>query len=172
MMADLPPDALEPEAVLDARQTAIYDLSQTPDLLQQLVLDVPEARFDDAMPGAWSARLVLAHLLAVEWQTFRLRLERTLSEDQPVVTPFDARAWAARQQQLPLERVAKVVTDFSVQRAASVRMLENVSPDDWARTMLHSEHGPFTLDELLQLWVRHDQQHLDQLTALLDRPDA
>jgi hypothetical protein len=152
----------------DPRAEAIYTLSQTPELLQQLILDVAETRLDQAPPGEWSARMVLAHMLSTEWQIFRVRLERTLTEDQPHVPLFDEHAWGERFGTLPLELGSKIVTDLTVQRAASVRMLENLQDADWARAMVHPERGLFTLDDMLQLWANHDQNHLNQLTALLD----
>ena len=157
-----------PDPGLDDRADALYTLSQTPELLQQLVLDVGESRLDIAPIGEWPARQILAHLLATEWRVFRVRLERTLAEDQPPVLLFDEHVWAAGYEKQPLELGSKIVTDLTIQRAASVRMLENVRDDEWTRAMDHPEYGLFTLDQMLQMWANHDSMHLNQLTALLD----
>ena len=165
-MSAVPTSPIEPG--LDERAEAIYTLSQTPELLQQLILDVGEARLDQAPADEWSARQILAHILATDWQVFRLRLERTLTEDQPAVPLFYEKEWAASYERLPLELGSKIVTDLTIQRAAAIRMLENLSDDDWARAMKHPERGQFTIEQMLQVWAEHDRNHLDQLTRLLE----
>lgn len=151
----------------DERQNAISELVRTPDLLQQLVLDVDEAKMDVAPPHEWTIRVVMAHLLSVEWQVFRLRLERMLTEDQPAVAVFDQEAWAAEYQRQPLELSGKIISNFTVQRQASVRLIENMREADWSRGANHPERGQISVDWLVKYWAWHDQNHLNQITQLL-----
>ncbi len=151
----------------EEREYSLAELVRTPDLLQQLILDVDEANLEIAPPGEWSIRVVMAHLLSTEWQVFRMRLERMLTEDQPTVAIFDQVAWAAEYQKQPLELSSKIITDFTVQRQASIRLIENLKDADWKRTAIHPERGQISVDWLVGYWAWHDQNHLNQITQLL-----
>ncbi len=60
----------------------IDTLEATPRILAELVAASGDAAFDQAWPGEWSPRTVLAHLRDDEFLVTRLRLERMLAEER------------------------------------------------------------------------------------------
>ena len=64
-----------------ARTPTIDGLAATPGRLEALVQGASEQQLDDAAPGEWSPRVVLAHLRDDEFLVMRLRLERMLAEN-------------------------------------------------------------------------------------------
>ena len=66
-----------------------------------------------------------------------------------------------------VEDDSKLVTDLTVQRAASIRILENVRSDEWTRAAIHPQYGEITIEWIVNQWLNHDRNHLKQLTELL-----
>ena len=128
--------------------------------------EVPEARFDAAGPDRWSPRLVLAHLRDIEVLSFRLGLERLLAEDGPHLSRFDSETWETSRN-LDRDRKDVLLTDFALQRQASVALIQALRPDDWSRQGLRHDGSMVTLEEWVTGWAQHDAAHVAQLEALL-----
>jgi hypothetical protein len=160
--------------ILRATVTAealIAALETTPDRLEQLVDGVEEPALDAAPAGEWSTRTVMAHLRDDEFMVMRLRLERIVAEQSPVLTPFDEQAWAASRWLDRDERV-HLVDDFRLQRHAATAILRRLPPEHWQRLASQPEIGTFDLQWWVEHWVEHDVNHLQQIATLLGRPVA
>ena len=48
-------------------------------------------------------------------------------------------------------------------RAASLALLEALTPDEWERTGTHSESGPYSVDRWLEIYARHPHEHAEQI---------
>lgn len=141
-------------------------LAATPHTLAQLVAEAGAERLDAAAPGEWSARVVLAHLRDDEALVMRLRLERILAEDEPLLAVFDEKAWAAGRH-TARDRKEQLLGDFALQRQASLNVLRGMPPGAWERTTRHPEYGRFTLRWWVEHWLDHDATHVAQVEASL-----
>ncbi|MDA0270680.1 MAG: DinB family protein [Chloroflexi bacterium] len=158
--------------ILRARLTAgalTAALEATPDRLARLVEGIEAAALDAAPPGEWSTRTVMAHLRDDEFMVMRLRLERMVAEQSPVLTPFDEQAWAASRW-LDRDERAQLLEDFRLQRDAATAILRRMPPGHWQRLGSQPEIGTFDLQWWVEHWVEHDVNHLEQIAALLGRP--
>ena len=149
------------------RAEHIAALQRTPATLVQLTSSLP----DDALdfhPGqdAWSIREILAHLVDDEMYVMRLRLERIIKEDNPQLTPHDEKRWYAARN-TTRDALGELLTDFTVQRAASLGIIGMLRESDWARQGLQPEYGTFTAENWLEHWAEHDATHLRQIEATL-----
>jgi hypothetical protein len=50
-------------------------------------------------------------------------------------------------------------------RAASLELLESLSPAEWARTGSHSESGPYSVERWLEIYADHAHDHAEQIRA-------
>jgi hypothetical protein len=129
-------------------------------------------RSDDALalqpvPGEWSARQALEHLLYAE-ELLATRIGRLLEEDGPDLA---AKAvWA----ETPAsdegssdtgEPASTLASRIGVLRHATVGRLAGLVEADWGRAGQHPEWGRVTVLSQAAYFARHEASHLAQLVA-------
>ena len=148
------------------RPELIRTLAATPEIIEAMLLSASETSIDTAAPGEWSARVVTAHLRDDEFMVMRLRLERMLVEDAPMLVPFDEGAWAASRW-TGRDTIGDLVADLRMQRAASLHILTRLSDAEWGRLGTQPEIGTFDIHWWVEHWVEHDVNHLNQVATSL-----
>jgi hypothetical protein len=111
-------------------------------------------------PAEWSARQVVHHLADSETMS-TIRLRRLLAEDGPVLPAYDQDEFARR---LHYERPVECsLAVFTAVRAANVELLACLTEDEWARSGVHSEDGPYSVEQWLEIYAAHGRDHADQI---------
>jgi len=112
-------------------------------------------------PDGWTAREVAHHLADSEAMAYT-RLRRLVADVEPVIHGYDEPVWARRlhYDDRPIEPSLAVVRAV---RAASLQLLEALTPDEWSRTGVHSESGPYSVDRWLEIYAGHCHDHADQI---------
>ncbi|MFN0147382.1 MAG: DinB family protein [Dehalococcoidia bacterium] len=141
-------------------------LAATPKSLAHLVAEASDARLDAPLEGGWSARTIIAHLRDDEYLCMRAALERMLAEVAPLLTFIDGADWEPGRNRTR-DVKALLLTDFALQRQASLNILQGLRTEDWARTGRRAPGGTFDVTQLVAAWARHDAEHLAQLEAAL-----
>lgn len=131
---------------------------------------VDERALDAApAPGEWSARQ-LAHHLADDELVDAVRLRLMAAEDDPEITPYDERHFAAR---LHYDRpVGQSLDAIRIVRQSGGAILERLAPEDFERTGRHPEHDAYSVGIWLEKAVEHGEAHLDQLRRTLAAANA
>lgn len=142
----------------------IATLEATPRILAELVANSDDSAFDKAWPGEWSPRTVLAHLRDDEFLVTRMRVERMLAEERPMLMPFDETSWE-RTRYRDRDALEQLIDDFAEQRAASLAILRRLTPEQWQRPGYQPEYGELTVATWTEHWVEHDQTHINQIRA-------
>ncbi len=116
---------------------------------------------DGPPPGEWSAREVVAHLVAVEGAVWQARLEQLAAdpaeptwswwEPAPVTDPAAA----------TLEGALGL---FAAAREATLARVAALDEAGWARTGAHAVYGRLDVAALLGIAADHDDEHLAGLT--------
>lgn len=139
---------------------------------RQQVLAAVAGRSDEELaaqpvPGEWSARQTLEHLLFAEG-LFAERIGRLLDEHEPNLA---ARAvWAetptsdegSAETGLPASEIAARIAEL---RAATLRRLRDLTTEDWQRRGSHPEWGGVTVQTQASYFGRHLASHMAQLAA-------
>lgn len=141
-------------------------LAGTPKELATLVQRAGEERLDLQHNGEWSIRTTIAHLRDEESLVFRLRLERMLSESEPVFASFPPDVWAASRKQ-DRDETRTLLQDMALQRKASVNVLERLRPDEWERIGTQPGHHQHTVASWVEYWTTHDREHLRAIERTL-----
>jgi len=129
-------------------------------ILDALAGSTPEEL--DAHPAdGWSPREIVHHLADSE-MTSAIRLRRLLVEDQPVINGYDEEAFA-KQLHYADRPVEAALDALSAARRTSLELLERMSEADWQRAGTHSESGPYTAEDWLQIYAAHAHDHADQI---------
>ena len=113
-------------------------------------------------PGKWSPAEIVCHLADCEIANgFRLRM--TLSENDPMLQPFDQDKWAAPYPGIP----AHVALDaFTAMRNWNLVLIRKSMPEAARRPAHHPERGALTFQTLVETMAGHDLNHLGQLKKL------
>ena len=150
-----------------SRVELISALEQTHTNLMRMTSSLPDFALDfRATPGEWSSREILAHLVDDEMYVMRTRLERILKEDRPSLAPHDEKHWYANRN-TTRDALDELLSDFAVQRAASLGIIKMLREEDWVRQGYQPEYGLFSAQEWLTRWVAHDTTHLRQIQSNL-----
>lgn len=147
---------------------AINLLSRTPQVLENLLLGIPDALLHaNEGKDSWSPYDVVGHLIHGEKTDWIPRMKICLStEDNKTFTPFDrfAQFEDSKGKSLP-----ELLAAFRRLREENIVILKNfeLTPSDFKRTAIHPAFGEVTLQQLLATWVVHDQNHLYQITRTI-----
>lgn len=149
-----------------AVQQALGQLVATPSKLAHLTVEATDEALNTAPEGEWSARTVLAHLRDAEMLEFRVGLERLLAEPDPALYFLPPDEWE-RDRNRERDEKSVLLSDFALQRQASVNLIATMREPDWERTAPGPGSEPITIAQFVQIWAGHDAAHLGQLEELL-----
>ena len=118
--------------------------------------------------GGWNIQQVVHHVADSHMNAY-VRLKLALTEDNPVVKPYDEGAWAL----LADTKLAPANLSVTLLHALHIRMvilLRNISEADWLRTYYHPEHKRnFPVWELVALYAWHSRHHTAHIRQLRSR---
>ncbi|MGA7669297.1 MAG: DinB family protein [Nitrolancea sp.] len=145
----------------DAYHELLDDLSHTTTRIQEMAEkyadDIPAGTADD-----WGPPQVVAHLVDVD-KLFRTRVQTMLSQETPYL-----KSWHP---EVGPEGVAQELRPqleaFANERGELISLLMNLPLKGWERTGVHDEHGHITVEELIEVLINHDENHLKQIETFL-----
>jgi hypothetical protein len=145
-------------------EDVVVELRAHVDELTELVLRLRAAQLElgPAEPGAWTARQVLAHLADFELIA-AVRVRTVLSVDRPALASYGQEEFTDRFS--ALETAEDALERFTVNRIATLRVLEALGPADLERVGVHPQRGEESLRRTLEMLARHDRAHLEQLAS-------
>ena len=152
---------------------AIAALSSLPEALIQRTrkLDDTRLRFKPDV-DVFSVLENVCHLRDIEVEGYTRRLELLLEEDSPLLPDLDGAA-LARARRYNHQVFGTALQDLNAARHANLQTLRRLAPVDLERRGEYENLGVVTLDQVLDMWVAHDRDHLkelDQLLAVLNNP--
>jgi len=154
---------LNPYAPFPGGQDPIPVITATAERLHTFIDPLSAAHADRSpAPGKWSIREIVAHLADCEL-VFSFRLRQTLSEDHPIIQPFDQGIWGERYAAYDL---ASGLTLFIAARNWNLKLLTSVTEPDRHRPTTHPERGTMTLWTIVETMAGHDINHLQQIERL------
>lgn len=98
-----------------------------------------------------------------------IRFKLGLTEDTPVIKPYNEAAWADLSDTKNLPVNISLTLLFAL-HARWVEVLTNIKEEEWNRTVFHPEHNKeITLWHLLGMYAWHSRHHTAHVTALRQR---
>jgi uncharacterized damage-inducible protein DinB len=152
----------------DERRQWIDEIAAAPANLRAAVAGLSDAQLDTPYrEGGWTVRQVVHHVPDSHLNSY-VRFKLALTEDAPVIKPYDEALWAA----LPDAGMTPVETSLTMLEMLHdrwVRLLESLDEAAFARTFRHPELGLVRLDQNLALYAWHGKHHVAQIQSLRDR---
>jgi hypothetical protein len=137
-------------------------------LFSEVLRSVPENLLDTPpAPGKWTIRQIALHTVDAEI-VFSLRFRMLAAQDGVQILMFDQDAWAENLQysKQPIDHAQAL---FVTQRHTNTAMLRNLPESVWKHTGMHAKRGPMTMDDLLQLFIRHGESHTESIRQAHER---
>ena len=137
----------------------------TPSKVERAIAELDDATLGQPeKPGKWSIAAVIQHLADSEL-VYGYRLRMILSHPHPDIQSFDQDLWA-RELKYSEQQASDALQDFRTLRAANVRLLRALSPEQLQRWGNHSERGRESVERMTQLYAAHDLVHLKQIDRI------
>ena len=107
----------------------------------------------------------VCHLRDLEREAYRVRIERILREDRPLLPDFDG-AKVARERNYLEESLPRALESFGAARAQNLEIVSHLRADQLSRTGVLEPAGEITLGGLLARMCAHDEEHREQIAGL------
>ncbi len=108
--------------------------------------------------GDWNTHQIAAHTRDVDKFIYGARIERTINEDNPLFSNFDADGWMEKNYN-QAEALADVLNDFSNSIKKLCATLHSLPQEAWSRVSRHENLGG---DMTLQLWAERSLAHIEE----------
>jgi len=170
-MEDLryPIGPFDPAARVDPSEYGrlIDEIEQTPAELRSTVSGLTDAQLDTPYrEGGWTVRQVVHHLPDSHMNAY-VRMRLALTEERPVIRPYDEKRWAELpDSRLPVE-VSLVLLEALHRRW--VALLRSLTAQDYERRFVHPDLGELDLAWLLRHYAWHGRHHGAHITTLRRR---
>lgn len=150
------------------RSIWIRQIEGMPAELKQAVAGLIDAQLDTPYrPMGWTVRQVVHHVADSHLNSYT-RFRFALTENSPVIKPYDEAAWA----ELLDAKSAPAAPSLTLLEGLHTRwaaLLHSLNDADYARTFTHPELGEIRLDWTLGLYAWHCAHHLGHITSLRAR---
>ena len=150
------------------RGRMIHEIAETPELLKNAVSGIPESCLDTPYrAGGWSVRQIVHHVADSHLNSY-VRTKLALTEEVPVIKPYDQDLWAA----LPDSRQVSVEVSLLLLDALHrrwVTLLRSMAEEQFKRTLRHPEMGVLALERIVALYAWHGKHHTAQIIGTRQR---
>jgi hypothetical protein len=150
------------------RESSISQIERLPAELEQMVRGLSERELESRYrEGSWTVRQLVHHLADSHANAY-IRMKMALTEDKPTIKPYNQDEWS----QLEDARTAPVSSSLDVLRGLHLRwtaLMRSMPEEAWARRLFHPERGEMTLDDMLESYRSHGQNHLEHIRTALGR---
>ncbi|WP_409348184.1 YfiT family bacillithiol transferase [Paenibacillus gyeongsangnamensis] len=153
---------------LDQVQGWIQDIADLPEQLRRVVTQLDADQWETPYrPGGWTARQVVHHLADSHMNSL-IRFKLALTEEEPVIKPYDEAAWA----QLPDTLAADPEMSLALLDSLHARwaqLLLSLPAEAWLRAFRHPERGRVLLYENAAMYAWHGKHHLAHIGLILGK---
>ncbi|MEI6475019.1 MAG: DinB family protein [Planctomycetota bacterium] len=109
-------------------------------------------------PGTWSIQEVIVHMVDSD-QAASHRMRRIAAEDMPLLVSYDENAFIARLDNASMD-ANEALELFDANRRFTARWLRTLEPAAFARVGIHTQRGKVTLGDILEIYVKHLDNHI------------
>jgi hypothetical protein len=154
---------------LEMLDECIASIEALPKWLDLCIENLDEQQLETPYrPGGWTINQVIHHLADSHMNAY-IRVKLALTEDSPVIKPYEEKLWA----ELPDVELVPVNVSITLLHALHIRwgqLLRNMHDGDWERTYYHPEHERLVpLWEVVDIYAWHGRHHMEQIRQLRER---
>ena len=113
-------------------------------------------------PEEWCLTAIFCHLRDVEREVNLPRLQAIKTQENPFIIGIDTDAWADERNYKDQNGYA-AQQDFIKTRSQTLKLLDQLSDDEWQRPAQHAIFGPTNMQEIVSIIAGHDRLHTCQV---------
>ena len=149
------------------RAEYIQTYSELPAKLAAAVAGLNDEQLDTPYrDGGWTLRQTVHHLADSHMNGF-IRVKFALTEDGPTIKPYDEASWAELpDKSMPVDASMRILDGV---HARLTELLRGLSDEQFERTYVNPESGPWTLDGFVALYAWHSRHHTAHITSTRER---
>ncbi len=146
----------------------LSQMADAPALLRDAVRGLSTGQLDTPYrPEGWTVRQVVHHVADSHMNSY-VRFRLALTEDEPVIKPYDETLWAQ------LSDAHSAPVELSLDLLASLHqrwmlLLNSLGAAELARAFRHPAMGLVTLEKNVALYAWHGRRHVAHITSLKSR---
>jgi hypothetical protein len=142
-------------------------IAATPSRMREAAGALSEQQLDTPYrEGGWTARQVIHHVPESHMNAY-IRFKLALTENDPVIKPYDEAAWA-RLNDVPAAPIEASLDLLEALHRRWVVLMQGMSEADWKRAYIHPEAGRrVPLEEVLALYAWHSDHHLSHVKSVM-----
>lgn len=144
----------------------IHTLEVIPAQLRELTSTMSEEQLDTPYrPQGWTVRQVVHHLADSHHSSY-MRFKWALTEDNPVIKPYDEKAWAELPDVdgMPIEWSLR---HLEVIHYKLVRLLRSLNEEEFSRTFIHPDGNKiYNLKQNTGTYAWHSRHHYAHIVNL------
>lgn len=154
---------------LRAWEDALADIRHLPAMLELSIQNLDEAQLSTPYrEGGWDLRQLIHHVADSHMNAY-IRCRLALTEDRPVIKPYDQDAWAL----LTDNQSVPVNVSLTLLHALHTRwhaVLSGLQEEDRLRTVFHPEQQrDISVREMVGMYAWHGRHHVAHINALRHR---
>jgi uncharacterized damage-inducible protein DinB len=154
---------------ITSRVTSVWinEIEDLPRLLRDAVKDLDNEQLDTAYrSGGWTVRQVIHHLADSHMNAY-VRFKLALTEENPVIKPYDETKWAELSDyKLPIDTSLLLLETL---HKRWTNLLSSLTPADMEKTFIHPDSGEVSVGKNIGIYAWHGRHHLAQITSLCNR---
>lgn len=155
------------EVISSTRAEKIETIRRLPLELDRAVYGLSDEQLDTPYrDGGWTPRQIVHHIADSHLNAF-VRMKLIQTEDHPLLKTYDQDLWAKMNDYTRDIGPSMAIVEGVQERMANV--LEDASEQDLERTANHPDNGTMTLQNLLDMYAEHGDNHVKQITGLRER---
>ncbi len=144
-------------------------LEQLPEKLEVMVISLTEEQLETPYrPGGWTVRQLVHHISDSHHNSY-IRFKWALTEDNPVIKPYDEKAWA----ELFDSRTAPIqmsLDHLKAVHAKLVYLIKGLSQEQLQRKFIHPDgNQESTVAENVGRYAWHSNHHFAHIANLIER---
>ena len=150
---------LPAEVSMEEIKKAMEQISVFPSRILEVVRQLTPEKLDTPYrPGGWTARQVVHHCADSHMNAF-IRFKLALTEDAPVIKPYEEAAWAEQPDYKMGPEISLILLGSVHKRW--VTLMESMDEADWDKTFIHPQYNRVQkLKQTVMLYAWHGEHHL------------
>lgn len=151
---------------ITSRVTSVWinEIEDLPILLRDAVKDLDNEQLETAYrSGGWTVRQVIHHLADSHMNAY-IRFKLALTEDNPVIKPYDETKWAELSDYKLSIDTSLILLETLHKRWTN--LLRDLTPADMEKTFIHPDSGEISIGENIGIYSWHGKHHLAHITSL------
>ncbi len=156
---------MPPSVTAERRKQAIDAIAAAPANFRASVNGLSDAQLDTPYrEGGWTVRQVVHHVPDSHLNAY-VRLKLALTEEKPTIKAYEEARWAelADSRTTPIEISLTLLESL---HSRWDRLWRSLQAADFARILIHPQHGERTVDWLLFIYEWHGKHHTAHITEL------